>query len=70
MGQQLLGDEAAYGIHQHFLFLGQLEIHGLFLGNRGRGSLPMKRGARFSWRRARLGAVFAAPAEQAGGQFR
>jgi hypothetical protein len=32
--------------------------------------LPMKRGARFSWRRARLGAVFAAPAEQAGGQFR
>ncbi|MNP20319.1 hypothetical protein D3C76_1128860 [compost metagenome] len=27
MGQQLLGDKAAYRFHQHFLFLGQLEIH-------------------------------------------
>ncbi|MOA07175.1 hypothetical protein D3C78_1268590 [compost metagenome] len=31
MGQQLFGDETAYRFHQHFLFLGQLEIHGMFL---------------------------------------
>ncbi|MNI37480.1 hypothetical protein D3C73_915720 [compost metagenome] len=28
IGQQFLLDEAAYRVHQHFLFLGQLEIHG------------------------------------------
>ncbi|MNY11703.1 hypothetical protein D3C86_1447470 [compost metagenome] len=27
IGQQFLLDEAAYRVHQHFLFLGQLEIH-------------------------------------------
>ena len=31
IGQQFLLDEAAYRVHQHFLFLGQLEIHGCYL---------------------------------------
>ncbi|MNZ91038.1 hypothetical protein D3C78_1100110 [compost metagenome] len=58
IGQQFLLDEAAYRVHQHFLFLGQLEIHAATccsctersVGINDRRNVP----GVFPWRRAGL----------------